>query len=119
MNQYGETAVRAAKYVNAGIAPRDAWEKASCEVFRKGSSLQKKGCPRTTFLALYDSDISSPNALHARDAREYLRSHSINGITPRELWKIALMGEEKAYNSQMDVVLALYAHDLMPKISAD
>ena len=115
MNQYGQIAIQAARYATRDYSPRQAWEKASCEAFSKGSASQVKGCPRTTFLALYDQTLKSPNAQHARDARDYLLSHPQSDISPKTLWDIVLKGKQKTYNSQMDVVLALYHSDLMPE----
>ncbi|HPJ01755.1 MAG TPA: hypothetical protein PKU80_02815 [Candidatus Limiplasma sp.] len=115
MNKYGQIAVRAAQYVNCNLSPREAWDKASCEIYPKGSASQRKSCPRTTFLALYDQTLQSPNALHARDARSYLAAHCACNTTPKALWESILNGNHKTHNSQMDVVLALYSYDLMPE----
>lgn len=115
MNPYGDIAVRAAKYVQLGSIPRDAWEKASWEVYPQGGTARQKGCPRTAFLGLYDALKQSPNAKHARDAREYLIANRIKSIAPRDLWAIILNGKTKSYNSQMDVVLALYDEKMLPR----
>lgn len=108
MNKYAQTALIAAKYVEGGMTPKVAWEKASCEVFEKGSPSQRKGCPKNAFLGLYGVNIGSKNAQYALSALSYLKAHPSSKITPRELWESILSGENKAYNNQMDVVLALY-----------
>jgi len=54
MNKYGQAAVRAVRLINIGSisSPVDAWERATSEIFGKGTSSQKKGCPRGAFLGL-------------------------------------------------------------------
>lgn len=108
MNKYAQTALIAAKYVRNGISPEKAWYKASCEVFKEGSSSQKKGCPKNAFLGLYGINTDSKNAQYALTALSYIREHSFSDINPKELWKIVLSGENKAYNSQMHIVIVLY-----------
>lgn len=107
-NKYAQISLIAAKYVNNGICPVEAWEKASCEIYEKGSFSQKKSCPKHTFLSLYDQSAQSKNADYAREALQYLREHTSITTTPKELWNIILKGEIKTYNSQMDIVIALY-----------
>lgn len=111
MDKYGQIAVKAAKYIQKGKTPRVAWEIASCEIFEPGSSSQVKGCPRNAFIGLYGG--SGKNAEYAQKALAYLKSHPNKYITEFELWGIVMSGEVKAYNHQMDVVLALYREDLI------
>lgn len=99
-------AVKAARYVKEGYEPLSAWEKASCEIFERGSSLQKKGCPKNAFLGLYGG--KGKNAEYARIAWSYLEANPNEYVTASELWEIVMSGNQKAHNSQMDVVLALY-----------
>lgn len=106
MNKYAIIALKAAALVDTGIDPKSAWEISSCEVFAKGSASQKKGCPKNAFLGLYGINTTTKNAVYAVKARERLSQNNTN-ITPNQLWKIVMAGEQKAHNHQMDVVLAL------------
>lgn len=111
MGKYGEIAVKAAQYVNDGNEPLVAWEKASCEVFKHGSSSQKKGCPKNAFLGLYGG--KGKNAAYAKTALSYLKSNSSKNVTAVELWTIVMSGVHKVHNHQMDVVLTLYKEGLI------
>ncbi len=113
MNKYGQTALIAEKYVKEGLLPREAWEKASCEVFEKGRPSQKKGCPRNTFIGIFDNEYKSNNADYARNAVEYLKTNNIKEIDERKLWSIVHKGNIVSYNSQMHVVMALYRNGLL------
>ncbi len=111
MGKYGQIAVKAAKYIQIGKTPRAAWEIASCEIFERGSSSQVKGCPKNAFLGLYGGN--GKNAEYAQKALAYLKTHPSKNITEFELWEIVMSGVQKAYNHQMDVVLALFKEGLM------
>lgn len=50
--RYGECAIKAYELVLTGVEPREAWQKAANELMGYNSSSAKKGCPRTSFLAL-------------------------------------------------------------------
>lgn len=114
MSKYGIIAVKAAEYVEQGLCPRAAWQKASCEVFEEGSAAQKKGCPKNAFIGLFDEKKArtNKNAQYALKAVEYRRDNS-DEIDTRTLWGIVMDGEMKVYNSQMDVVLALWNKGLI------
>lgn len=112
MNKYGIIAVNAARIIIQGSKPYDAWEKASCELFVKGSPSQKKGCPRNAFLGLFDATNNSKNAFYARKAFAYLEKNE-SALNANQLWQIVLDGEEKKHNSQMNVVLALWNEKLI------
>lgn len=108
MKKYAETAIKAAELIVSGSDPESAWEKASCIVFIPNSTSQKKGCPKNAFLALYGVKTKGKNATYALNALHYLKNNPAKSITEDELWDIALDGEQKTYNSQMAVVLALW-----------
>ena len=110
MGKFGEVAVKAVEYVKEGLDPRSAWEEASCEIFERGSSLQKKGCPKNAFLGLYGGN--GKNAEYAKVALTYLKSNPNTEVTEHQLWEIVMSGVHKAYNHQMDVVLSLYKEGL-------
>lgn len=112
MTKYVQTAILAAQYVQSGDNPVHAWERASCEVFALGSTSQKKGCPKNAFIGLY-TDSDTVNGHYAREGLAYLREHSSENISPRELWEIITERSGKAYNGQMDVVIALYKKHLV------
>lgn len=112
MNKYAQTAILAAQYVQTGDSPVQAWEKASCEIFALGSASQKKECPKNAFIGLY-TDSDTLNAHYAQEGLTYLRRHSPEDISPRKLWEIITERSGKSYNSQMDVVIALYKKHLV------
>ena len=111
MGKYGQVAIKAARYIEKGYEPRQAWEVASCETFEKGSASQSKGCPKAAFLGLYGG--SGKNAEYSRAALGYLKSNPKIEITPNELWTIIMMGNQKVHNQQMDVVLSLFKEGLV------
>lgn len=110
LNKYAQTALIAFDYMDAGVNAEQAWEKASCQVFKKGSASQKKGCPKNAFLGLFSnspSAKSSKNGTYARNALAILRDNPNKSYSVNELWA-AVIPEPKVHNSQMDVVLALW-----------
>ncbi|MDD2269697.1 MAG: hypothetical protein PHY15_09185 [Eubacteriales bacterium] len=111
MGKYGDVAVKAACYVNEGHTPLIAWNKASCEIFKPGSSSQKKGCPKNAFLGLYGG--AGTNAMYAQKALAYLKSNPNKNVTTYELWANVMSGVQKVHNQQMDVVLSLYHEGLI------
>ena len=51
-NKYGAVAVRATVRATRGLDPTRAWQESAKEEFPGSPSSQKKGCPRSTYLAL-------------------------------------------------------------------
>ena len=106
MNKYGETALQAMKLMADGeCSPLQAWERAASEVFAGLLPSANKGCPREAFLGLHDLRITlAVKALFA--------NHTLAAAGPLQLWKTVLAAHgadpDKAHNSQMDVVLALW-----------
>ena len=116
ISKYGEAAIKAVNYVNEGYTAEEAWEKASCEIFIKGSSMQKKGCPRGAFLGLFSRDpvkLNSKNAFYAQRAVTILKNNPNKKFTPDELWMIVLDNNFLRYNFQINVVLTLWENDLI------
>jgi len=110
MNKYALIAINSADYIDGGLIAKAAWEKASCEIFSKGSSSQVKGCPKNAFLGLFSEDpkfINNKNATYACDARSILRENPYHQYSKIELWKL-VAGENKTHNSQIDVVMELW-----------
>jgi hypothetical protein len=111
VTKYAQVAILAAQYVKSGSSPINAWEKASCEIFTPGSSMQKKGCPKKAFLGLYGQ--TSVNGGYAKKGLDYLKKHGSESISPMKLWKIVTDGNGKTHNGQMDVVIALFDANLI------
>lgn len=121
MGRYGEAAIRAAEKLQSGgvFGPKDAWEKATSEIFGKGTSSQRKNCPRSAFLGLCEAGkvkgVPSGDYTRAKENKEYalkalqlLRERSDLSSSPEFLWSKALENKTKTHNHQMDVVIALW-----------
>jgi hypothetical protein len=120
MSRYGDTAVRAAKLASAGRSPREAWESASCAVFGAGTPSQRKGCPKTAFLALCDSGrvvgVGPSDEARAGGNRDDTLAAlglldgdpELEAPSATQLWRAVRRGRPaKQHNGQMDVVLGL------------
>lgn len=125
MNKYGMAAIEATYAVgrNKEVSPIDAWDDATMRIFGDSSS-QKKGCPKSTFLALCGMGVvkgiecgvytkSKKNRQYAMNAVEYISRNTNKVLTIEMLWNYSISGKETKHNSQMDVVLALYENDLL------
>lgn len=125
MNKYGMAAIEAthAVRINKEVSPLDAWEDATMRIFGDSSS-QKKGCPKSTFLALCGMGVvkgiecgdytkSKKNRQYAMNAVEYICRNTNIDVTVEMLWHYSTIGMEVKHNSQMDVVLALYENDML------
>ena len=121
MNKYGQAAIKAVDLMESKRAntPENAWEMATIEIFGAGTSSQSKGCPRSTFLAICETGnvkgIKSGVYTSAKENKEYaikalelLIDNPSLSSEPKILWNTILGGIKKSYNSQMDVVLALW-----------
>ena len=122
MATFGDAAVRAAELVQAGTcrSPRDAWKRATAELFPHSRSMREKGCPKAAFLGLCGEGLvsgiapgeytpSQENKRYAANAAALLgRDPSLAVRGPKALWDRVMAGREKRHNSQMDVVLALH-----------
>lgn len=121
MGKYGKTAIRASELLTTGSTsdPVVAWTQAAREIFPSSPSSQKKGCPRGAFLGLCADGLvsgvapgnytrSKENRRYAREAVELLQESPLLAENPNELWGKVMRGEEKAENSQMDVVISLW-----------
>ena len=121
MRSYGEAAVRAVHLFTTGLveSPNEAWSRAAGEIFGAGTSSAEKGCPQNAFLGLCEEGLvkgipggqytrSQKNKRYALDAVTVLRRHPELASDPDALWNAVMGGEDKAHNSQMDVVAALW-----------
>jgi len=126
MNKYGQAALKAAKMVANGYVstPEDGWNRATSEIFGKGSPSQKKGCPRGAFLGLCEEGLikgissgnytsSTKNKRYAIEAIRLLRQNPRFRYDLRSLWNTIQEGGKKTHNSQMDVVVALWNEGLI------
>jgi hypothetical protein len=125
VNGYGKTAVKAVILYANGKASSivDAWEIAARENFSTPSS-QTKACPRTTFLGVCESGLVvgvpageynsklSENKKYGIKAIGLLRHNPELVGDHALLWK-KIGNEALKYNSQMDVVSALWKNGLI------
>ena len=126
MGKYGEASVKAVKLLVSGIIdrPRDAWERATSEIFGKGTWSQRKVCPRNAFLGLCEDGkikgIPLGNYTNSKKNKEYALKavqilHEIPAFSsePRSLWNRIVEREYKVHNQQMDVVISLWINNLI------
>jgi hypothetical protein len=123
-NKYGEAALIAARQQSSGNAnPAARWETAMEKLYPTSPTSRKKGCPRGAFLGLCEEGLvkgippgkytaSKDNKAYAVQATALLtegdRKWSVG-----ELWRAVSNDPEKAHNSQMDVVMALWKNSLI------
>ena len=121
-NRYGEAALIAARD-SAGTSPAKRWQSAIEKVYPTSVSAQRKGGPRGAFLGLCEEGLvkgipagqyaaSKDNKAYAVQAAALL-SEGTRKWSIGELWRAVSDDPEKAHNSQMDVVLALWKNGLM------
>lgn len=121
MNKYGQAALKAVDLIESKRAntPETAWEMATIEIFCDGTPTQSKGCPRSTFLSLYETGIvkgiksgvytsAKQNKEYAIKALELLSDNPSLSKESKILWTKIQGGIKKSHNSQMDVVLTLW-----------
>lgn len=126
---YGKVAVlAAAKAASSKITPSEAWESVAQEIFSGKKASIQKGCPKAAFLGLcnegYVKGIKKHNYIRSGKNKDYaiaaieLLRKGKGSLEPYALWKEVLSKvcpseTDKAYNSQMDVVLALWNEKLI------
>lgn len=124
MNSYGKAALDVVELINQKIErePEKAWEIATIKIFGRGTAAQKKGCPKGAFLGLCEEGLVKgiPNGKYTNSEKN--KGYAIRAVTllrenpslvhdPKALWtKVA---KELRHNAQMDVVLALWMHQLI------
>jgi hypothetical protein len=59
MNAYGRAAIKAVQFQHSKkvLDPSSAWSKATCQIFGKGTSSQKKSCARDAYLGLCEAGL--------------------------------------------------------------
>ncbi|MCW3792949.1 hypothetical protein OM416_15265 [Paenibacillus sp. LS1] len=127
MGKYGEAAVKTVNYLNEHKHddPIKAWNEVTIQIFGKGSSSQKKGCPENTFLGLCEEGLLEgiPSGIYTNSKKNKgygLKAVKILGeidndkdINQRALWKEVIGDQDIKYNSQMNVVLALWREGMI------
>ncbi len=104
--------------VELSLTPDVAWEKAALEIFPESETSRNKGCPKGTFLGLCEDGLvtavaagnytkSTKNKEYGIKALELIKKHPHLTEDQMKLWKI-VVGDSKAHNYQMDVVISLY-----------
>jgi hypothetical protein len=123
-NRYGEAALMAAlQGAPADINPIARWESAMEKLYPTSAAARKKGCPRGAFLGLCEEGlvkgIPAGRYTTSRDNKAYavravaLLTEGTQLRSTSALWRAVTNGAEKAHNSQMDIVLALWNNDLI------
>ena len=108
---------------SAGASPVKRWQSAMEKVYPTSVSAQKKGCPRGAFLGLCEEGlvrgIPPGQYTTSKDDKAYavqaaaLLTEGAQKWSISELWRAVSPDPEKAHNSQMDVVLALWKNGLI------
>jgi hypothetical protein len=123
-NKYGLTAIKSVQNFKDSYSIKEIWSKSAKEVFETKSS-QEKSCPKATFLGLCEEGLvkgipkgnytkSVKNKEYALKAIAILKQNKETTFSPKELWEKLELGD-KRYNSQMDIVIALWDHNLIKK----
>ncbi|SHH41964.1 DUF6979 family protein [Tepidibacter thalassicus] len=128
MSKYEKCAIKAINLIKSGKInnPRNAWERASSEIFGKGTTGQLKGCPKSAFLGLCEEGIikgishgkytkSKKNKNYAIKAIKILLKEPYLKNNKKELWNRVIENNKISHNYQMDVVIALWNNNLINK----
>jgi len=118
-NKYGEAALIAARQQSSGDAnPVVRWERAMETLYPTSPTSRKKGCPRGAFLGLCEEGlvkgVPPGHYTASKDDKAYavkaatLLTKEARKWSIGELWRAVSNDPEKAHNSQMDVVMALW-----------
>jgi hypothetical protein len=126
MGNYGEASIKAVElYITGQVkSPEEAWERATTEKCGKGTSSQKKTCPKEAFLGLCEEGLikgiprgdytnSEDNKRYALDAVAVLKQNPALAKSQIGLWRKVMRGEPKTHNQQMDVVISLWNSGLL------
>ena len=123
-NRYGEAALIAAREAaSPKISPAVRWESAMAKLYPTSPSARKKGCPRGAFLGLCEEglvkDIPPGNYTASKANKAYavraaaLLTEGTQSWSRSALWQVVTDDPEKAHNSQMDIVMALWKNGLL------
>ena len=125
INKYGAAALKSVKLLQSDKSknPTEVWDIVTKEIFGHGTSSQKKGCPKNTFLGLCGEGLikgvpkgnytnSKENKKYALKAVEILKKNPHLAFNINALWN-EVVDEPKVHNSQMNVVIALWNNDFI------
>ncbi len=123
-NRYGEAALMATQQGPSGYNnPIARWESAMEKLYPTSTAARKKGCPRGAYLGLCEEGlvkgIPAGRYTASKDNKAYavravaLLTEGTQHRSTSALWRAVTNGAEKAHNSQMDIVLALWNNDLI------
>jgi len=125
MNKYSQVAIDATNLLQTTkLTPVEAWEQSALQVFPNSESSRQKGCPKSIFLGLCEEGLikgsivgsytrSKLNKDYALQAVRLLQDNPSLADTPNALWDLIV--QNKSSNSQMNVVTALWNHNLISK----
>ena len=123
MGKYGDTAIKAVHLIESTkVNPLQAWEIASSEIFGRGTTSQKKSCPKCSFLGLSEDGFvknvpkgeyikRKKNKYYAIEAIKILKEFPELIDNQKTLWKKILGNEDKTYNYQLDVLVSLWKNN--------
>lgn len=128
MKPYGIAAITAAhECVRNRLNPVTAWADTVQKQFPEKKASREKGCPRGAFLGLCEKGFvrgvppgdylrrkPNLNAQYAVEALEFLWDKPSLANDAKELWQ-RIESAPEAHNGQMDVVVALWEEDLVPR----
>ena len=126
MSKYGKCALDSVKLIRSDstINPPEAWETTSSIIFGRGTSSQRKGCPKDAFLGLCEAGLvravpvgsytkSVKNKRYAIAAVSALEDNPDLSTDWQVLWRLASGSETKQHNGQMDGVISLWSNGLI------
>jgi hypothetical protein len=123
-NRYGEAALMAVQQgTSGGISPIARWESAMENLYPTSSTARKKSCPRGAFLGLCEEGLVKGIPAGLYKASKENKAYAVRAVTlltqgtqhwsTSALWRAVTNGVDKAHDSQMDIVLALWNNDLI------
>jgi hypothetical protein len=125
MTKYAQAALDAMRRIKNGEMIQLAWESATIDLFGKGTSGQKKGCPKHSFLGLceagliegipkgkYSNKENSRNKGYAIKAVELIRGDCSKMNNKMALWQEIT---DVKPNHQLDVVFVLIENGYIKK----
>jgi hypothetical protein len=127
MGQYGGAAISATNLYRDGKAPSliDAWKTAICAETKSEAS-RVKGCPKDAYLGLCEAGVvrgipagdygglcPNVNGRYALDAYKLLQAEPDLAYRKDVLWNRIPDRTAQNENCQLDVVLSLFADDML------
>jgi hypothetical protein len=123
-NRYGEAALIVARQAaSAHINPVIQWKHAMETLYPTSAAARKKGCPRGAFLGLCEAGlvagIPPGEYTDSKENKDYavravaLLAEATQHWSTTTLWRAVTKDSQKAHDSQMDIVLALWRNSLI------